>query len=108
MPALPEAIYHEIMRVSRTHPEWGTIDGAFGQCQEASRTLRRILLAQREATTIEPIPIASLGPCHPHWERFRGKEHCIAHYAVRWHRTIIDLTARQFDAAAPFPHITPF
>jgi hypothetical protein len=49
------------------------------------------------------------GDGDPSSEPFRGSERRPTHYVVSLsrHRLMIDLTARQFDAEAPFPHITP-
>jgi len=110
IPPLPAALHRAIRQLCQDHPEWGTRDGAFGRCTEACTALLRILGALDEPSDFVPITVPRLHHPHPHWERFRGHEHCIAHYGIRLHRhrLMIDLTARQFDAEAPFPHITPF
>jgi len=103
---LPERLHHIIRYLCRWHPEWGTVEGASQQRKQASHELRRWLQAIHYPYDVIAIPVERLLTPHPRWESFRGHEHCIARYALQCGDTIVDLTARQFDATAPFPTIT--
>lgn len=103
---LPRAVQRAIIQLCRRHSEWGTVDGAYAQCLYASQELRSWLQGLGHPCDVIPIPVERLINPHPHWESFRGRKHCIAHYAVQVGQIAIDLTARQFDPLAPFPNIT--
>jgi hypothetical protein len=74
-------------------------------CRHASLDLASRLRQAGYRARVAPVHVPRLGACHPRWAIFRGREHCIAHYAVSCGGFIIDLTARQFESHAPFPQI---
>lgn len=107
MPArsLPPDIRYVVRAMCRERPWLGTRKGAFRNCRHASLALARRLRKAGYRARVTPTRVPALGSCHPHWKVFRGREHCIAHYAVRYRGFLIDLTARQFDTNARFPRI---
>lgn len=103
--SLPPDITRIVRRMCRERPWLGTRKGAFRNCRNASLDLAKRLARAGYRARVTPVRVRALGSCHPHWRIFRGREDCIAHYAVRWRGFLIDLTPRQFDTHAPFPQI---
>lgn len=94
-----------VRTMCQERPWLGTRKGAFRNCYNTSLDPTRRLQNAGYQARVTPIRVQQLDSCHPHWKRFAGREHCIAHYAVRCRNFPIDLTARQFDATASFPRI---
>lgn len=85
---IPDYLKTAIFNVMHMHPEWGTKEGATGQCVFASDTL----LFECDELQGDIVDGCVMGDNRPHhWAIVEGIN--------------IDLTARQFDEKEPFPKV---
>lgn len=80
-----------------TNSMWATSDGALGQCFGASQRFAMWMIG-------EP---ADIHVVELEWEPGPASVYC-SHFAVVVDELVVDLTARQFDPALPFPWVTPY
>ncbi len=98
---MSRALLKAVKAYCRKNRELATTDGAMGQCFMASVDLQQYLLdrgvlrgPQFKAWDVEQIART------PHYEvQFPWSNH----WALRVGKTLIDVTARQFDASLPYP-----
>ena len=85
-----------VAEFAAAHPEWGTAEGARGQCSRASGAFLDLLL--------EHDVIDRAGQFRGEWD---NEEHLVAdgvsHHVARVGRSRFDWTARQFDPETNFP-----
>ena len=85
---IPEYLKIAIFNITHNHPEWGTKEGATGQCVAASDGL----LFECDRLTDTVVNGCVDGDSRPH------------HWAVV-EGICVDLTARQFNENEPFPKV---